>query len=71
MIQPQFPNFKPYDKVAVRMPMDKYRVAWGEPLGAGDLLYVIQQNWLMTLVEEARTGVRLTIKTLDLEPWTR
>lgn len=66
MTNPQFPNFKPYDKVAVRVPMIEY---W--PLKCGDMLYVIEQDHLETLVEEARTGDRRIIETLDLEPWTR
>jgi hypothetical protein len=46
------------------MPMDRYSVK------AGDMLYVIEQNWLETLVEEARTGIRFIAQTLDLEFWT-
>jgi hypothetical protein len=57
------PTFAPYDRVAVRMPMDRYTVR------AGDMLYVIRQDWLDTLVEECRTGFRFIVQTLDLEPW--
>lgn len=64
MPNPTIHTFRPYDRVAVRMPMDRYSVK------AGDMLYVIEQNWLETLVEEARTGIRFIAQTLDLEFWT-
>lgn len=66
MLNPTLPNLAPYDRVAVRVPMLEYH-----PVKCGDMLYVIQQDFLETLVEEARTGIRYIIKTLDLEPWTR
>lgn len=69
---PAFPNFQPYDRVAVRMPMDKHSYEFYKGgLKAGDMLYVIRQDWLETEVEEVRTGIRGTVQTLDLEPWTR
>lgn len=73
MIDPKLPNFKPYDRVAIRMPMDKYNRHYPIVPGpmSGDMLYVIEQDWLETRVEEARTGIRMTVATLDLEPWTR
>lgn len=65
MIHPTFPDFKQGQRVAVRVPMDKYI------LRSGDLCYVVKQNHLQTTVEEARTGVHHTVQTLDLDPWTR
>lgn len=65
MIPPPFPDFKPGERVAIRVPMEKYL------LRPGDLCYVVSQNFMTTTVEEARTGLHHTVQTLDLDPWTR
>jgi hypothetical protein len=71
MIHPTFPNFKPMERVALRMPMERYQFDITDGLKSGDMLYVVKQDHFETRVEEARTGFHFTVQTLDLEPWTR